>query len=553
VEGQAGHGLRRLDLRIEKLKVTFRFTLAFHAREVRFECDRGDGFQRIFPETFSFHSPQNDPTELTLQLDDLFSKPQLLSPKAHPRDAVQLVTRLLSAIPRYLERTCDELEEEGRLDSTVRLRMYQDVAILAQILLRFEESRELDQRRSVRVASFLVTKLMYRSMLALAAGRVEPDYLARYVRGEVDPIVASDDPTESGFFHVLEGDDQERINRLVVRMTERAFYLWLEGVCLNRDNQAFEKEDSPFVDRETEILRAIATDGCERIERGADLSPFLRRPGRDCERVLGKLEAWFLRSYDIAHSSAIICHRAAMQRGQDDGEMTLTWHRPRNYVLTLGVLAAPFLGAVLAYERAPQFFDVLCSVEVLGINLVVIWFLVYQFCWKRDLTMFHASVPRIGAGIIVGYLPVFLIDEVWALAGRDVFMLATVVTFLGLATLLYIYVEIQRRLGGTRVAFSRARGIFLLGLVEASTLGVVMTSLIGRFMVSRNWATEMAGVPVETLRASLDPLVGQLPRVIGLEPLYAFPSAVLTMTFLSFFIGVFLQLMWEDLPITEPL
>jgi len=25
------------------------------------------------------------------------------------------------------------------------------------------------------------------------------------------------------------------------------------------------------------------------------------------------------------------------------------------------------------------------------------------------------------------------------------------------------------------------------------------------------------------------------------------------MTFLSFFIGVFLQLMWEELPITEPL
>ena len=32
-----------------------------------------------------------------------------------------------------------------------------------------------------------------------------------------------------------------------------------------------------------------------------------------------------------------------------------------------------------------------------------------------------------------------------------------------------------------------------------------------------------------------------------------FPSALLLMTFLSFFIGIFLQLMWEELPITEPL
>jgi len=58
---------------------------------------------------------------------------------------------------------------------------------------------------------------------------------------------------------------------------------------------------------------------------------------------------------------------------------------------------------------------------------------------------------------------------------------------------------------------------------------------------------------VEQLRATLDPIWGELPRVLGFEPLYFFPSAVLMMTFLSFFIGTFLQLMWEDLPITEPL
>jgi len=47
--------------------------------------------------------------------------------------------------------------------------------------------------------------------------------------------------------------------------------------------------------------------------------------------------------------------------------------------------------------------------------------------------------------------------------------------------------------------------------------------------------------------------LGQLPYVVGFEPIYAFPSALLLMTFLSFFIGIFLQLMWEELPITEPL
>ena len=33
--------LERMELRIERLRLVFRFTYAFHAREVRFECDRG--------------------------------------------------------------------------------------------------------------------------------------------------------------------------------------------------------------------------------------------------------------------------------------------------------------------------------------------------------------------------------------------------------------------------------------------------------------------------------------------------------------------------------
>ena len=57
----------------------------------------------------------------------------------------------------------------------------------------------------------------------------------------------------------------------------------------------------------------------------------------------------------------------------------------------------------------------------------------------------------------------------------------------------------------------------------------------------------------EALRETLPPFIGQLPKVIGFEPFYTFPVAVFVMAFMSFFIGTFLQLMWEDIPITEPL
>ncbi len=546
--------LPRLELRIERLQLTFRFTFAFHAREVRFEAaTKAGAFERIFPETFSFHASRHDPTELFLQLEDLLTKSRMLGPRASARDARNLMTRLLSSAPSYLDGLCNHLEASNRLRPDARLRFHQDVALLSQILLRFIETHDLGEGRQLRVASYSLRRRMYESLRVLLVDRVDPDYLEAYVDGRVHPVDSSDDPSESGFFQVLETGEPEAVNRMIVRMAERAFYLWLEGVCLDEENQAFEKEDSPFADRETEVLAAIAVSGTTRIERSRDLMPFLRRADRNCKRILGKLERWFLRIYDIRHSSAIIQHAAVLSAGEGVTDRALTWHRPRFLAGLLALMISPFVAGAFAYERAPEFFDLLCSAEVFTISAAALWFLLYRFCWKRDLSFFHASVPRIGAGIIVGYLPVFLIDEVWDLASRPTLALSAVVFMLGLVTLLYVYVEIARRIADTTVAFARARAIFLLGVVEAFGTGIVMTGLIGPFMVARNWSPVSGEVGIEVLREGLAPMIGQLPYVVGIGPLYAFPSALLLMTFLSFFIGIFLQLMWEELPITEPL
>ncbi len=551
---QPGAALPRLELRIERLQLTFRFTFAFHAREVRFEAATdGGSFERIFPETFSFHASRHDPTELFLQLDDLLTKTRMLGPRTSARDARDLMTRMLSSAPRYLDGLCEHLEASNRLRPDARLRFHQDVALLSQILLRFIETHDLGDGRQLRLATYSLRRRTYESLRILLIDRVDPDYLEAYVDGRVHPVDPSDDPSESGFFQVLETGEPEAVNRMIVRMAERAFYLWLEGVCLDEENQAFEKEDSPFADREAEVLAAIAVPGTNRIERSRDLMPFLCRADRNCQRILGKLERWFLRIYDIEHSSAIIQHAAVLAAGGGSTDRALTWHRPQILAGLLALMLSPFVAAAFAYERAPEFFDLLCSAEVFLIDAAAIWFLLYRFCWKRELSFFHASVPRIGAGIIVGYLPVFLIDEVWDLASRPNLALDAVVLMLGLVTLLYVYVEVARRITDTTIAFARARAIFLLGVVEAFVFGIVMTGLVGPFMVARNWSPASGEVGVEVLRETLAPMVGQLPYVVGIAPLYAFPSAMLLMTFLSFFIGVFLQLMWEELPLTEPL
>jgi len=190
---------------------------------------------------------------------------------------------------------------------------------------------------------------------------------------------------------------------------------------------------------------------------------------------------------------------------------------------------------------------------VIGILGAAFWLLVVRFMWRKDLSFFYASVPRIGAGIIVGYLPVFVIDEVWDLAEQPPYYLLGVAALLGSTTLLYLFVEVQRRLGDRQEAFARARAIFLLGMIEAVGFGLIVTSLLGPLMVTRNWGLHEGGPTLEAVRATLPPFLGELPRIVGVAPFVAFPSAVLLMSFMAFFIGTFLQLLWEDLPITEPL
>ena len=540
--------LDRLELRIERLKLTFRFTYAFHAREVRFECDRGSGFTRVFPETFSFHAGRHDPAELLLQLSDLSSRPQLLAPSARKRDADLLMSRLVLGIPRYLERLLDRLEREGRVGGERMLRIYQDVALIAQTTSRFAGDAA-GEDRGLRTATLHLRKLLFRALYWLVERRVDPAYLAGYVDGSVDPVDPADDLSETGFFSTLEGKDQAAIDRCLLRLAERAFYRWLEDVCLDEGNRAFETEDSPFDTRENEVHQAIAGSRA-RVQRGRELSPFLRRPGnRDCLRLLGKLESWFLRQYDVHHAAVMIQHAHALAEGRCSGDHVLSRHRTRNYVAVLALLAAPFIAAAVAYDAAPRFFDAVCALELMIANAAVLWFLLYRFLWRRELSFFHASVPRIMAGIIVGYLPIFFIDEVWSVANRNWFTLASIVVVLGSTTLLYLYIEVQRRLGDTTVAFARARQIFLLGVLQSAGIGLIFTGLIGHFMVARNWLPDAGVGSIEALPR----FVGQLPAVIGVDPFLTFPSAIFIMTFMSFFIGTFLQLMWEDLPITEPL
>ena len=185
-----GAGLERLELRLERLQLTFRFTYAFHAREVRFERDVGQGYERLFPETFSFRADRHDPAELYLQLDDLARKPHLLAPRANRRDTELLVSRLVLGLPRYLEQLVARLA--GELSEEAMERVNEDVALLAQVVTRFMGDHGHDGP-GIRVAGLHLRKLVFGSLQALLRRRVDPDYVERVVRGEAVGTLITDE------------------------------------------------------------------------------------------------------------------------------------------------------------------------------------------------------------------------------------------------------------------------------------------------------------------------------------------------------------------------
>ena len=141
-------GIPRLEFRIERLKTSYRFSYAFHAREVRFERDSGAGFESVFPETFSFRAERNDPTELYLRFEDLWTNPRRLAPEAGRRDCEELVLRLLAALPGTLAGVLERLREDE--SESALLRAAEDVAVFAQIAIRFVNDKQLAKHPRLR-------------------------------------------------------------------------------------------------------------------------------------------------------------------------------------------------------------------------------------------------------------------------------------------------------------------------------------------------------------------------------------------------------------------
>lgn len=150
----------------------------------------------------------------------------------------------------------------------------------------------------------------------------------------------------------------------------------------------------------------------------------------------------------------------------------------------------------------------------------------------------HVLLPRLAAGITVGYLALLNAD-VWLgifdprLYGPDCRLLSAPVLIRILLPLLavlgYIYMEIGRRPGIQMNGWKAAR-IFCRGYAYSILLGLPFSDVFGASLLRDAPASPYA-----------------LQGAVG----FIHPQAILYIAPLAYFIGLFLQLLWEDKSLTE--
>lgn len=170
--------------------------------------------------------------------------------------------------------------------------------------------------------------------------------------------------------------------------------------------------------------------------------------------------------------------------------------------------------------------------------------LIWCICWR---TVMDLLLPRVWAGVMVGYLPLFITSEVWKIAYDHKWwwrepkglLLLNVIG----AALVFSYLrwEVSNRLARTpelyaRVPIRRALWLTIYGWSVSVISGLVLFSITGNAM-ARACLTDSSGQFTEGTLI--------LFSHIHLSALFLFaPFALL--------IGVVLQIFWEDKPITHP-
>lgn len=229
--------------------------------------------------------------------------------------------------------------------------------------------------------------------------------------------------------------------------------------------------------------------------------------------------------------------------------------------LFLSTIGSPLIYHELNRELANTFGQVLFSHTQRNIDSKIqVWSLLPYLMISASFPFFlvwlvrllrkgriRKSLPRLFGGILVGYVPLMSSGDVWK--WMLTLPIAPAVGMGVLALLfsyLYLYIESRNAVSDCAISDSvksdiaiRSGQVFFIGLAQACAIGLVVSELFGfaalKGLYQPDWA---ARPPIYVIQGAVGLLV---------------PRAVLLYAPLALFLGILIQLIWEDKTATQPL
>ena len=288
--------------------------------------------------------------------------------------------------------------------------------------------------------------------------------------------------------------------------------------------------------------------------------------------MINDLTDWFLRRYALKDANKLINAQRDLDNPRTSKDNTSKkqwlWNIGRKILniasnkLFWGVII--LLSFVLGAFNKPLFVTTakgLLSFLFLALTLSFVYSL-YRFYRRREIYWFKKMIPRLSGGIIVGYLPLLMTGDMWKFCLNITWLeFSQIVIVSLLACRIYLYVEVNNVIKNKNEALKRSRAVLFLGCIESLIVGLVFCSLFGPILIDK------VAFRGESIDFTQEHFLRHLPKEIHAPVLFGllnvsvfknlvhvvYPPVILLYFPLALFVGVFVQIFWEDKPITEPL
>lgn len=351
---------------------------------------------------------------------------------------------------------------------------------------------------------------------------------------------------------------QSEGDKYVVQFNEKLFE-WM-SFTIKPENKFFFTGSE--IDREEEIKRIISEPDDTNTKTLKIFSKFFLKP-RGKQYLLFLIDNWFLPHYDLESVKLLLNDLKSDNKAEKLSflkTILANWK-----FLLFAFFIFPLFLTIFDYDRlwsnCPknlffllEYFKSLLPLDykslierqyglkdiITSIWTFVSYFLITMVFWhirKSDLKI-RLYTPRLFAAIIIGYLPLLLGEEVWKFGMHaEILTVIILVTSCLFVSFLYLWYEVNKNVENRENAIERIWKIYTRGIMYSIISGIIVLDLIcGTFYHN------MKKSDIENYNNIFVGFFGVIdPKVL----LVFFPLALL--------IGIFVQIIWEEKPITEPL